>query len=55
MLSGEVVLATDAGEELLRAGDCARFKTGDPDVHCLHNRGTAAAMVLEIGSRVPGD
>jgi uncharacterized cupin superfamily protein len=50
-----VVLATDALEELLRAGDCARFKAGDPDGHCLQNRGTAAAMVLEIGSRVPGE
>ena len=30
VLSGEVVLATDAGEELLRAGDCAGFKAGDP-------------------------
>jgi uncharacterized cupin superfamily protein len=55
VLSGEVVLATDAGEEQLRAGDCARFKAGDPDGHCLQNRGTAAAMVLEIGSRVPGE
>ncbi len=55
VLSGEVVLATDAGEELLRAGDCAGFKAGDPDGHCLQNRGTAAAMVLEIGSRIPGE
>jgi uncharacterized cupin superfamily protein len=55
VLSGEVVLATDAGEELLRAGDCAGFKAGDPDGHCLQNRGTAAAMVLEIGSRIAGE
>ena len=55
VLSGEVVLATDAGEELLRAGDCAGFKAGDPDGHCLQNRGTEAAMVLEIGSRIPGE
>ena len=26
VLSGEVVLVTDAGEEVLRAGDCAGFK-----------------------------
>lgn len=49
------MLATDVGEELLRVGDCARFKAGDPDGHCLQNRGTAAAMVLEIGSRIPGE
>jgi hypothetical protein len=41
VLSGEVVLATDAGEEVLRAGDCAGFKAGDPDGHCLQNRLTA--------------
>src|SRR5262249_56465364 len=55
VLSGEVVLATDAGEEVLRAGDCAGFKGGDPDGHCLQNRGTADTMVLEIGSRIPGE
>ena len=55
VLLGEVVLVTDVGEELLRAGDCAGFKAGDPDGHCLQNRGTAAAMVLEIGSRIPGE
>ena len=55
VLSGEVVLVTDAGDEVLRAGDCAGFKGGDPDGHCLQNRGTAAAMVLEIGSRRRSD
>src|ERR1700691_979748 len=29
ILEGEVVLVTDAGEEILRAGDCAGFKAGD--------------------------
>ena len=55
VLSGEVVLVTDAGEEVLRAGDAAGFKAGDPDGHCLQNRGAAEATVLEIGTRVPGD
>ena len=55
VLSGEVVLVTDAGEEVLRAGDCAGFKCGDPDGHCLQNRSTAAATVLEIGSRIAGE
>ena len=55
VLSGEVVLATDAGEEVLSAGDCAGFKSGDPDGHCLQNHGTADAIVLEIGSRIPGE
>src|SRR4051794_25733415 len=38
VLSGEVVLVTDAGEETLRAGDYAGFKAGDPDGHHLQNR-----------------
>jgi uncharacterized cupin superfamily protein len=55
VLSGEVTLVTDAGEEVLRAGDCAGFKAGDPDGHCLQNRGTVDATALEIGSRIPGE
>jgi uncharacterized cupin superfamily protein len=55
VLSGEVVLVTDAGEEVSRAGDCACFKASDPNGHCLQNRGTRDATVLEIGSRIPGE
>src|SRR5207302_3322100 len=54
VLSGEVVLATDAGEELLRAGDAAGFKANDGDGHHLQNRSGQDAVVLEIGSRVTG-
>ncbi len=54
-LSGEVVLVTDAGEEVLRAGDCAGFKAGDPNGHCLQNRGTVDATIPEIGSRILGE
>ena len=55
VLLGEVVLVTNAGEEVLRAGDCAGFKGGDPDGHCLQNRGAVDATVLEIGSRIPDE
>jgi uncharacterized cupin superfamily protein len=55
VLSGEVVLVTDAGEEALGAGDCAGFKGADPDGHCLQNRGAVDAMVLEVGSRIPAN
>jgi uncharacterized cupin superfamily protein len=51
VLSGEVVLITDAGEEILRAGDCAGFKAGEPDGHHLVNRSGAEATVLEVGAR----
>ena len=55
ILSGEVTLVTDAGEEILRAGDAAGFKAGDPDGHCLQNRSDAEVMALEIGTRIAGD
>ena len=54
VLAGEVVLVTDAGEETLRAGDCAGFKAGVPDGHCLQNRSQAEAVLLEVGTRLPG-
>ncbi len=53
VVQGEVVLVTDAGEEILRAGDCAGFKAGVPDGHHLQNRSGSDALVLEIGSRRP--
>lgn len=53
VLEGEVVLANDAGEEVLRAGDCAGFKAGDADGHHLQNRTAQEAVVLEIGARNP--
>lgn len=52
VLSGEVTLVTDAGAEVLRAGECAGFKAGDPDGHCLQNRSGRDATVLEVGSRM---
>ena len=55
VVAGEVVLVTDAGEEILRAGDCAGFPAGVPDGHHLQNRSTHAATVLEIGTRRPAD
>jgi uncharacterized cupin superfamily protein len=51
VLEGELVLITDAGEEMLRAGDCAGFKAGVRDGHHLQNRTERDALVLEIGAR----
>ena len=53
VLAGAVVLVTDSGEEVLRAGDCAGFKAGDPDGHHLQNRSDADAIVLEVGTKLP--
>jgi len=51
VLEGEVVLVTDAGEEILRTGDCAGFKAGIKDGHHLQNRSSRDAVVVEVGSR----
>jgi len=53
VLAGEVTLVTESGAEVLRAGDCAGFKAGDADGHCLQNHSGADAVYLEIGSRRP--
>ncbi|MBV9201121.1 MAG: cupin domain-containing protein [Alphaproteobacteria bacterium] len=55
VLSGEVVLVTDGGEEVLRPGDAAGFPAGDANGHCLQNRSQSDAQVLEIGTRTAGD
>jgi uncharacterized cupin superfamily protein len=51
IVEGELVLVTDAGEELLRPGDCAGFKAGVKDGHHLQNRSDRDAILLEVGSR----
>jgi uncharacterized cupin superfamily protein len=55
VLEGEVVLVTDAGEEVLAAGECAGFKAGVRDGHHLQNRSAREAVLLEIGSRNPAE
>ena len=51
VLEGEVTLVTDAGEQILKRGDCAGFKAGVADGHHLQNRSQSEAVVLEVGSR----
>jgi uncharacterized cupin superfamily protein len=55
MLEGEVVLVTDDGEQLLRAGDCAGYPAGRRNAHHFVNRSGAPARYLEIGNRDPDD
>jgi uncharacterized cupin superfamily protein len=50
VIEGEVVLVTDAGEEVLRAGDCAGFKAGQEDGHHLRNQSNREAVILEVGT-----
>lgn len=53
VVEGEVVLVTDEGEQVLRAGDCAGFPAGAPNGHHLQNRSDREAVLLEVGSRLP--
>ena len=55
VLEGEVVLRTEAGEQLLTAGMCAGFPAGTEDGHQLINRGERAALYLEVSNREPAD
>ena len=55
VIAGEVVLVTDSGEEILRAGDAAGFKADDGDGHCLQNRSATDALVIEVGTRTSDD
>ena len=50
VLEGEVVLVTDAGEQLLTAGCCAGFPAGSGDGHQLVNRSDRPARYLEVGT-----
>lgn len=55
VVKGEVVLVSDGGEEVLRAGDCAGFKAGKKNGHHLQNRSKRDALVLEVGTRTKDD
>ena len=55
VLTGELVLLTDAGERVLGPGDCAAFPKGTGDGHALQNRSSAEATYLEVGDRSDGD
>lgn len=55
MLEGELVLITDAGEQILRPGMIAGFPAGRADGHHLVNRSAHDALYLEVGDRSAGD
>ena len=55
VLEGEVVLRSEAGEQLLAAGMCAGFPAGVQDGHQLINRSAADAVYLEISNRDSAD
>lgn len=55
VLEGELVLVTDGGEQVLKAGMAAGFPAGKPDGHHLVNRSGKPARLLEIGDRPTED
>jgi uncharacterized cupin superfamily protein len=55
MLDGELVLITDEGEEIMRAGDCAGFKAGDHNGHHLQNRSNQPARFIVVSDRDDDD
>ncbi|MBC7480131.1 MAG: cupin domain-containing protein [Pseudorhodobacter sp.] len=52
---GECVLVQDAGETLMRVGDCAAFPAGDPDGHHFINRSDRVAKFLVVGTKAPAE
>ena len=52
---GECVLIEDAGETVMRPGDCAAFPAGAADGHCLVNRSGTEARFLVVGTKAPSE
>ena len=55
VVSGELVLVTDEGEQVMAAGMVAGFPANVENGHHLVNKSDDAATYLEIGTRRPED
>src|SRR2546421_7572632 len=55
VLSGELTLVTDSGEDIFRAGDCVAFPKNMPNGHHFINRSDTLATCLEVGTRRDDD
>jgi uncharacterized cupin superfamily protein len=55
MISGEMTLVTDGGEQVLTAGMMAGFPAGSGDGHHAINKSDADAVYLEVGDRTEDD
>ncbi len=55
VVSGELTLITDAGEQVLSPGMVAGFPAGESNGHHLINKSAETASYLEIGDRNPLD
>jgi uncharacterized cupin superfamily protein len=50
---GECTLVQDAGEVVMRAGECAAFPAGHPDGHHFRNDSALPARFLVVGTKAP--
>lgn len=55
VVSGELTLVTDEGEQSLTPGMVVGFPAGRADGHHLLNKSDSVATYLEIGDRIPED
>ena len=55
VLEGEVTLHEGDTSTVMRKGEAATFKAGEPVRHCLENNSTAPVRYLVIGTRAPKD
>lgn len=55
IVSGELVLVSNDGEQLLKTGMAAGFPAGKDDGHQLVNRTKRDAVYLEVGDRTAND
>lgn len=55
VLEGEATLETDAGTQVLKAGQCAGFPAGSGDAHRFVNRSDRDVLLLVVGDCDPGD
>ena len=55
MLEGELVLAENDGETVLKIGDAAGFKAGSGVAHRLINRSNHDAVYFEVGTRAKSE
>lgn len=55
MIAGEAVLIEEAGETVMRAGDCAAFPKGVADGHHLVNRSSEDCIFVAVGKPAESD
>ncbi len=55
VLEGEVTLHEGDSLTIMRKGDAATFKAGEPVGHCLENKSSSPVRYLVIGTRAPKD